>query len=52
MQAIDMLSRIDFSDGQRKCGLKMCVTWKVEFKDACQRARKTFEACLLAGLAL
>jgi hypothetical protein len=40
MQAIDMLSRTDFSDGQRKCGLKMCAPCKVEFRETCQRARQ------------
>ncbi|KAJ7048739.1 hypothetical protein C8F01DRAFT_1239240 [Mycena amicta] len=40
VQAIDMLSRMDFSDGQRHCGLKMCHPCKVDFAKTAQRARE------------
>ncbi|KAJ7065857.1 hypothetical protein C8F01DRAFT_1352060 [Mycena amicta] len=40
VQAIDMLSRTDFSDGQRQCGLKMCHQCKVDFAKSAQRARE------------
>ncbi|KAJ7061885.1 hypothetical protein C8F01DRAFT_987358 [Mycena amicta] len=40
VQAMDMLSRTDFSDGQRHCGLKMCHPCKVDFAKSAQRARE------------
>jgi len=39
VQAIEMLSRTDFSDGERQCGLKMCDRCKADFADAVERAR-------------
>ncbi|KAJ7053230.1 hypothetical protein C8F01DRAFT_1375387 [Mycena amicta] len=46
VQAIDMLSRMDFSDGQRQCGLKMCHPCKVDFAKTAQRAREEVWALL------
>ncbi|EMD38779.1 hypothetical protein CERSUDRAFT_151409 [Gelatoporia subvermispora B] len=39
-QAVDMLSRTDFSDGVRQCGLKICAACKVDFADAVAKARE------------
>lgn len=39
VQAVDMLSRTDFSDGHRQCGLKLCHPCKVDFAGAATRAR-------------
>ncbi|KAJ7175029.1 hypothetical protein C8R43DRAFT_1119056 [Mycena crocata] len=40
VQAMDMLSRTDFSDGQRQCGLKLCHACKVDFAGSATRARE------------
>ena len=40
LQAADMLTRTDFSDGQRQCGLKLCQACKVDFAGAVARARE------------
>lgn len=40
LQAADMLNRMDFSDGVRLCGLKMCHPCKVDFAHAVGRARE------------
>ncbi|KAJ7613886.1 hypothetical protein DFH06DRAFT_1344430 [Mycena polygramma] len=40
VQAMDMLSRTDFSDGHRQCGLKMCHPCKVDFAHSAVRARE------------
>lgn len=39
VQASDMLSRTDFSDGDNKCGLKICAPCKQEYADLCSKAR-------------
>ncbi|KAJ7084583.1 hypothetical protein B0H15DRAFT_783775 [Mycena belliarum] len=39
LQAVDMLSRTDFSDGHRQCGLKLCHPCKIDFAGAATRAR-------------
>ncbi|OCH85118.1 hypothetical protein OBBRIDRAFT_839210 [Obba rivulosa] len=39
-QAVDMLSRTDFSDGVRQCGLKICAACKADFSDAVTKARE------------
>lgn len=39
VQANNMLSRTDFSDGQRQCGLKMCPPCKADFTLATTKAR-------------
>ncbi|KAF8060681.1 hypothetical protein FPV67DRAFT_1783736 [Lyophyllum atratum] len=39
-QAMEMLSRMDFSDGQRQCGLKMCQPCKVDFAACAIKARE------------
>ncbi|KAK2467460.1 hypothetical protein APHAL10511_000315 [Amanita phalloides] len=46
LQAADMLSRTDFSDGQRQYGLRMCQACKVEFAAAVARAREEVWALL------
>ncbi|KAK7036151.1 hypothetical protein R3P38DRAFT_616721 [Favolaschia claudopus] len=40
VQAVDMLSRTDFSDGHRQCGLKLCHSCKVDFANCAARARE------------
>ncbi|KAJ7431467.1 hypothetical protein B0H11DRAFT_851718 [Mycena galericulata] len=40
VQAVDMLSRTDFSDGHRQCGLKLCHPCKVDFANSATRARE------------
>ncbi|KAJ7113297.1 hypothetical protein C8R43DRAFT_1091420 [Mycena crocata] len=40
VQAMDMLSRTDFSDGHRQCGLKLCHACKVDFAGSATRARE------------
>jgi hypothetical protein len=40
VQAMDMLSRTDFSDGHRQCGLKLCHPCKVDFAGSATRARE------------
>ncbi|EGN97666.1 hypothetical protein SERLA73DRAFT_57744 [Serpula lacrymans var. lacrymans S7.3] len=39
VQAIEMLSRTDFSDGFKQCGLKMCSSCKIDFAIAVRKAR-------------
>ncbi|KAJ7142423.1 hypothetical protein C8R44DRAFT_923985 [Mycena epipterygia] len=39
VQAMDMLSRTDFSDGHRQCGLKLCHPCKLNFAASANRAR-------------
>ena len=40
VQAAEMLSRTDFSDGQRQCGLKLCQPCKADFSEATSKARE------------
>lgn len=40
LQATDMLSRTDFSDGEKQCGLKLCDACKSDFSGAAERARE------------
>lgn len=40
IQANEMLSRTDFSDGQRQCGLRMCPPCKADFALATTKARE------------
>jgi hypothetical protein len=44
LQAVEMLSRMDFENGNEgdggKCGLKMCGTCKADFEEDCHRARR------------
>lgn len=40
MQAVEMLSRTDFSDGTRQCGLRICASCKEDFSLAVAKARK------------
>ncbi|KAJ7029766.1 hypothetical protein C8F04DRAFT_1115814 [Mycena alexandri] len=40
VQAMDMLSRTDFSDGHRQCGLRLCHPCKVDFANSATRARE------------
>jgi len=40
VQAMDMLSRTDFSDGRKQCGLRMCNPCKIDFAAAATRARE------------
>lgn len=40
VQALQMLSRTDFSDGVKQCGLKMCDGCKNDFANAVDRARE------------
>ncbi|TBU61486.1 hypothetical protein BD310DRAFT_873504 [Dichomitus squalens] len=39
-QAVEMLSRTDFSDGTRQCGLRICASCKEDFSFVVGRARK------------
>ncbi|KAJ7629873.1 hypothetical protein B0H17DRAFT_1284054 [Mycena rosella] len=39
-QAMDMLSRTDFSDGHRQRGLRLCHPCKIDFANATRRARE------------
>jgi hypothetical protein len=39
-QASEMLTRTDFSDGQRQCGLKLCQACKADFAEAAAKARE------------
>ncbi|KAF9482912.1 hypothetical protein BDN70DRAFT_904417 [Pholiota conissans] len=39
-QASEMLTRTDFSDGQRQCGLKLCQACKTDFAEATAKARE------------
>ncbi|KAG5349301.1 hypothetical protein E4T56_gene11640 [Termitomyces sp. T112] len=45
-QAMDMLSRTDFSDGQRQCGLRICQPCKVDFAACAMKAREEVWAAL------
>ncbi|PPQ80615.1 hypothetical protein CVT24_002707 [Panaeolus cyanescens] len=40
VQATEMLSRTDFSDGQRQCGLKLCQACKTDFAASATKARQ------------
>ncbi|KAF9042326.1 hypothetical protein BJ165DRAFT_1416003 [Panaeolus papilionaceus] len=40
VQATEMLSRTDFSDGQRQCGLKLCQACKSDFAASASKARQ------------
>lgn len=40
LQALEMLSRTDFTDGVQQCGLRMCHVCKAEFTLAVGRARE------------
>jgi hypothetical protein len=40
VQATEMLSRTDFSDGQHQCGLKLCQACKADFAASVARARE------------
>ncbi|KAF8959815.1 hypothetical protein BDZ97DRAFT_1761154 [Flammula alnicola] len=40
IQASEMLTRTDFSDGQRQCGLKLCQSCKADFAVAASKARQ------------
>ncbi|KZP14391.1 hypothetical protein FIBSPDRAFT_912810 [Athelia psychrophila] len=40
LQALEMLSRTDFTDGVQQCGLKMCHVCKADFAGAVGRARE------------
>lgn len=39
MQTVEMLSRTDFTDGVRRCGLKICGPCKADLADCAGRAR-------------
>ncbi|KAG6908078.1 hypothetical protein DXG01_006213 [Tephrocybe rancida] len=45
-QAMEMLSRTDFSDGQRQCGLRMCQPCKMDFAACAMKAREDVWALL------
>ncbi|KZS99877.1 uncharacterized protein LAESUDRAFT_667425 [Laetiporus sulphureus 93-53] len=40
MQAVAMLSRTDFSDGVKQCGLKLCASCKTDFGQSVAKARE------------
>lgn len=40
VQATEMLTRTDFSDGQRQCGLNICYPCKLDFAACVSKARK------------
>ncbi|KIY45882.1 hypothetical protein FISHEDRAFT_60736 [Fistulina hepatica ATCC 64428] len=40
VQAHEMMSRTDFSDGQRQCGLKLCTVCREDFAQAVSKARE------------
>ncbi|GBE86175.1 hypothetical protein SCP_0900520 [Sparassis crispa] len=40
LQAVDMLSRTDFSDGEKQCGLKLCAACKADFAESAAKARE------------
>lgn len=40
VQVMEMLSRTDFSDGQRQCGLKLCQACKTDFAASAAKARE------------
>ncbi len=39
-QAVEMLSRTDFSDGTKQCGLRICASCKEDFAGSVAKARK------------
>lgn len=39
-QATEMLSRTDFSDGKKKCGLRLCLPCKIDFATCAAKARE------------
>lgn len=39
-QAVEMLSRTDFTDGVRRCGLKICAACKEDLTQCAEKARK------------
>lgn len=39
-QVVDMLSRTDFTDGVRQCGLRMCASCKSDLTSCADRARR------------
>ncbi|KAI0628222.1 hypothetical protein C8Q77DRAFT_1068402 [Trametes polyzona] len=39
-QAVDMLSRTDFSDGTKQCGLRICASCKEDFAVSVAKARR------------
>ncbi|KAI0079864.1 hypothetical protein K474DRAFT_1730503 [Panus rudis PR-1116 ss-1] len=40
MQTIEMVDRTDFSDGEKMCGLKICIVCKTELGHSVEMARK------------
>ena len=52
IQAMEMLSRTDFSDGQRQCGLKLCQPCKVDFAASAAKAREEIWSLLPQWFAL
>ncbi|RPD58813.1 hypothetical protein L226DRAFT_471169 [Lentinus tigrinus ALCF2SS1-7] len=40
LQGVEMLSRTDFSDGTRQCGLRICASCKEDFSIAVAKARR------------
>jgi len=40
IQALEMLSRTDFSDGTRQCGLKICAACKADFSQSVTKTRQ------------
>ncbi|KAG6839557.1 hypothetical protein C0991_001533, partial [Blastosporella zonata] len=45
-QAMEMLSRTDFSDGHRQCGLRICQPCKIDFAACAMKAREEVWAWL------
>lgn len=52
IQAMEMLSRTDFSDGQKKCGLRMCLPCKLDFAACAAKAREEVWVSLPAWFGL
>jgi hypothetical protein len=52
VQAMEMLSRTDFSDGQRQCGLRMCQPCKTDFTVSAMKAREEVWGSLPAWFGL
>jgi hypothetical protein len=46
LQAVDMLNRTDFTDGEKQCGLRLCYPCKIDFAGAVVRAREEVWALL------
>jgi hypothetical protein len=40
IQAMEMLIREDFSDGEKRCSLEVCESCKEEFRESCTNARE------------